>query len=205
MKVSEGLVAMPRATCAPPPLHDAFHLLPVARETRFGLPATHPPLRARIERLERLERALQHELTSRGAETRSRDPLRARLPELTLQDEYRLGQRLKRLKKGDAQGRERLERDVEQRERARSSGAAPRFRRSAIPSQLPVSGAARGPARGDPRQPGRDRRRRDRLGQDDAAAEDLPRARAAACAGRSRTRSRGGWPRARSPSGSPTS
>ena len=44
--------------------------------------------------------------------TRSRDPLRARLSELTLQDEYRLGRRLNRLKGGDQKGRERLEQDV---------------------------------------------------------------------------------------------
>jgi len=44
--------------------------------------------------------------------TRSRDPLRARLSELTLQDEYRFGRRLNRLKGGDQKGRERLEQDV---------------------------------------------------------------------------------------------
>ena len=37
---------------------------------------------------------------------------------------------------------------------------------------------ARGDRRGDPRPPGRDRRRRDRVGQDHADPEDLPRARA---------------------------
>jgi len=59
IKVSDGLVAMPRADLRAASLHDAFHLLPAAREKGYGLPATHPPLRARIERLERLERTLQ--------------------------------------------------------------------------------------------------------------------------------------------------
>ena len=58
MKVSEGLVAMPRRDLREAALHDAFHLLPVSRDASFGLPAPHPPLKARIERLERLERAL---------------------------------------------------------------------------------------------------------------------------------------------------
>ena len=59
MKVSDGLVATPdgrpagrgRARLLPPVPDGAAHA--------FGLPPTHPPLRARIERLERLERALQ--------------------------------------------------------------------------------------------------------------------------------------------------
>jgi heat shock protein HtpX len=59
MKVSEGLVAMPKRDLREAAVHDAFHLLPTARENGFCLPATHPPLRARIERLERLERTLQ--------------------------------------------------------------------------------------------------------------------------------------------------
>ena len=59
MKVSDGLVAMPRRDLREASLHDAFHLLPAARENAYGLPDTHPPLRARIERLERLERTLQ--------------------------------------------------------------------------------------------------------------------------------------------------
>ena len=59
MKVSEGLVAIPQRDLRAASVGDAFHLLPAARENSFGLPATHPPLAARIERLERLERALQ--------------------------------------------------------------------------------------------------------------------------------------------------
>jgi heat shock protein HtpX len=59
IKVSDGLVAIPRKDLRAAALHDAFHLLPAARENAYGLPDTHPPLRARIERLERLERALQ--------------------------------------------------------------------------------------------------------------------------------------------------
>jgi len=58
MKVSDGLIAMPKRDLREASLHDAFHLLPAARESAYGLPNTHPPLRARIERLERLERAL---------------------------------------------------------------------------------------------------------------------------------------------------
>jgi heat shock protein HtpX len=61
MKVSDGLVAMPRKDLREASLHDAFHLLPVAKEQAFGLPNTHPPLRARIERLERLEHSLHHD------------------------------------------------------------------------------------------------------------------------------------------------
>jgi heat shock protein HtpX len=59
MKVSDGLVAIPRKDLRKASLHDAFHLLPAARKSDFGLPATHPPLRARIARLEHLERTLQ--------------------------------------------------------------------------------------------------------------------------------------------------
>jgi heat shock protein HtpX len=59
MKVSDGLVTTPKADLRAAAAHDAFHLLPTGRERAFGLPPTHPPLRSRIERLERLERALQ--------------------------------------------------------------------------------------------------------------------------------------------------
>ena len=59
MKVSDGLVATPKADLRAAAALDAFHLLPTAEDRRFGLPPTHPPLRARIERLQRLERALQ--------------------------------------------------------------------------------------------------------------------------------------------------
>jgi heat shock protein HtpX len=59
IKVSDGLVAIPKADLRAASVHDAFHLLPAARENHFALPATHPPLRARIERLERLEQVLQ--------------------------------------------------------------------------------------------------------------------------------------------------
>jgi len=58
MKVSDGLIAMPKRDLREASLHDAFHLLPAARESAYGLPNTHPPLRARIERLERLEHSL---------------------------------------------------------------------------------------------------------------------------------------------------
>ena len=70
--------------------------------------------------------------------TRTRDPLRARLSELTLQDEHRLGRRLQRLKRGDEQGRERLERDVTRAEEriARRRAAVPAV---SYPEALPVS------------------------------------------------------------------
>jgi heat shock protein HtpX len=58
VKVSDGLVAIPRRDLRAAAVRDAFHLLP-ARPDTHALPRTHPPLRARIERLERLERALQ--------------------------------------------------------------------------------------------------------------------------------------------------
>jgi heat shock protein HtpX len=57
-KVSEGIVAIPSRDLRAVAARDAFHLLPVAREDRFHLPATHPSLQARIARLEKLERAL---------------------------------------------------------------------------------------------------------------------------------------------------
>ena len=59
MKVSGGLVATPQADLRAAAVHDAFHLLPTAQSQAFALPPTHPPLRARIERLERHERRLQ--------------------------------------------------------------------------------------------------------------------------------------------------
>ena len=64
--------------------------------------------------------------------------LQARLPELTIQDEFRLSQRIKRLAKGDAQARERLDRDVEK------AAARLEQRRAAVPAvsypeELPVS------------------------------------------------------------------
>ncbi len=57
MKVSEGLVAIPRKDLRAAAVRDAFHLLPTARHND-GLLDTHPPLAKRIERLERLERTL---------------------------------------------------------------------------------------------------------------------------------------------------
>ncbi len=58
-KVSAGLVAIPSRDLRASAAMDAFHLLPVAPGGEYRLPATHPPLRARIERLQRLESALQ--------------------------------------------------------------------------------------------------------------------------------------------------
>jgi heat shock protein HtpX len=62
MKVSEGLVAIPAEDLRAAAARDGFHLLAVGDRERAGrlpLPATHPPLRARIARLERLEATLQ--------------------------------------------------------------------------------------------------------------------------------------------------
>jgi heat shock protein HtpX len=59
MKVSEGIGAIPRRDLRAAAVSDAFHFLPLSRDDQFGLPATHPPLEARIARLEKLERALQ--------------------------------------------------------------------------------------------------------------------------------------------------
>jgi heat shock protein HtpX len=58
-KVSEGLVAIPSRDLRAVAARDAFHLLPAAREREDGLPATHPPLKARIERLQKMEARLQ--------------------------------------------------------------------------------------------------------------------------------------------------
>jgi heat shock protein HtpX len=58
MKVSEGLVAIPRRDLRDAAVADAFHLLPTgAQDSR--LLATHPSLKARIDRLQALERTLQ--------------------------------------------------------------------------------------------------------------------------------------------------
>ena len=58
-KVSGGLVAIPSRDLRAVAARDAFHLLPVAPAGEYKLPATHPPLRARIERLQRMEATLQ--------------------------------------------------------------------------------------------------------------------------------------------------
>jgi len=58
MKVSDGLVAIPRRDLREAEARDTFHLLPAGKQQGL-LPATHPPLKARIERLQRLERSLQ--------------------------------------------------------------------------------------------------------------------------------------------------
>jgi heat shock protein HtpX len=60
MKVSEGLVAIPSKDLRAVAGRDAFHLLAVGdRGSSLPLPATHPPLAARIARLERQEATLQ--------------------------------------------------------------------------------------------------------------------------------------------------
>ena len=58
MKVSEGLVEIPKRDLRAASVGDAFHLLPARTDNVFMLPPTHPPLEARIERLQRLEAAL---------------------------------------------------------------------------------------------------------------------------------------------------
>jgi heat shock protein HtpX len=63
LAVSEGLAALPSRDLRTVAARDAFHLLPVARPHTKDhlppLPATHPSLKARIARLERLEARLQ--------------------------------------------------------------------------------------------------------------------------------------------------
>jgi heat shock protein HtpX len=58
MKVSDGIVAIPSRDLREASARDVFHLLPTGSQEGL-LPATHPPLRARIERLQRLESGLQ--------------------------------------------------------------------------------------------------------------------------------------------------
>jgi heat shock protein HtpX len=60
-KVSQGLVGIPQRDLRIAAARDAFHLLPVGgkAEHSLPLPGTHPALRARIARLERLEARLQ--------------------------------------------------------------------------------------------------------------------------------------------------
>ena len=59
-KVSAGLLAIPAADLRLAASRDAFHLLPAGKgKSRIPLPASHPPLRARIARLERIEARLQ--------------------------------------------------------------------------------------------------------------------------------------------------
>ena len=100
--------------------------------------------------------------------------LRARLPELTLRDEFRLRRRLDGVRGSGVPAA--LTEEIEK------AAARARKRRAAIPavsypSELPVSRPqGRHPGR-DPGPPGRRHRRRDRLGQDHPAAEDLPGAR----------------------------
>jgi heat shock protein HtpX len=63
MAVSDGLAQMPARDLRAAEARDAFHLLPVTRrrpgEKMPPLPATHPSLKARIARLEKLEARLQ--------------------------------------------------------------------------------------------------------------------------------------------------
>jgi heat shock protein HtpX len=62
MKVSDGVLAIPARDLRVAAARDAFHLLPVARghgRVERTLTATHPSLRARVARLERMEARLQ--------------------------------------------------------------------------------------------------------------------------------------------------
>jgi heat shock protein HtpX len=58
MKVSEGLVEIPQSDLRAAAARNAFHLLPVGKAEGPPLPASHPSLRARIDRLQRLEAGL---------------------------------------------------------------------------------------------------------------------------------------------------
>jgi heat shock protein HtpX len=63
LKVADGVAALPAQDLRAVAGRDAFHLLPVARDEQTHMPtalaATHPPLRARIAQLERMEARLQ--------------------------------------------------------------------------------------------------------------------------------------------------
>ena len=66
-KVSDGLLAIPAKDLRVAASRDAFHLLPAGKgASRIPLPASHPPLRARIARLERMEARLQAARPARG-------------------------------------------------------------------------------------------------------------------------------------------
>ena len=56
IKVSDGLVAIPVADLRSTAVSDVFRLLPIEEEEDGGLSATHPPLRTRLEHLERVTR-----------------------------------------------------------------------------------------------------------------------------------------------------
>jgi heat shock protein HtpX len=58
MKVSDGLGAIPRKDLRAAAARDGFHLLPTGERENW-LPGTHPSLKARIDRLQRLESGLQ--------------------------------------------------------------------------------------------------------------------------------------------------
>jgi heat shock protein HtpX len=64
IKVADGVAALPPTDLRAVAARDPFHLLPVARPGGrgifAGLPSSHPPLKARIARLQRLEADLQH-------------------------------------------------------------------------------------------------------------------------------------------------
>jgi heat shock protein HtpX len=64
VKVSDGLVVIPKADLREAAARDAFHLLPTGESKGPPLPASHPSLRARIDRLNRIEARLQ---AARGA------------------------------------------------------------------------------------------------------------------------------------------
>ena len=56
--MSAGLLAIPSRDLREVALRDSFHLLPASRD-ESRLLASHPPLQARIARLEKLEAQLQ--------------------------------------------------------------------------------------------------------------------------------------------------
>ena len=203
MKVSDGLVAMPKRRPARGSVDDAFHLLPTGPRSAFGLPPTHPPLRARIERLERLERRCNSPNLEGVSGTRTRDPLRARLSELTMQDEYRLGRRLQRLSARTSKGASGSSATSSAR-RSGSSAGAPPSRPSPTPRRCPCRAR-----RDDLLAAIRDHQVVIVAGETGSGkTTQLPKIcleLGAACAARSRTRSRDGWRRAPSRSGSRTS
>ena len=115
------------------------------------------------------------------------DVLRARLDGLTIRDAHRLAPQ-GRPACGAAAIRRRSSVSTRRSRRPRS---ASRARRAAVPDvnyppELPVSARREDLLRGDPRPPGRGRRGRDRLRQDDPAARRSASSSAAASAARSR-------------------
>ena len=146
MKVSDGLVAIPKRDLRAAAVRDAFHLLPAERgATRSGSRRRTRRCGARIERLERLERALLQQPTNASARgvrhpprvSAAGAPPRAHAPGRVPARPPAAAPGRERHK-----ARERLERDVDARAGAARAPPAPRCRTSAIPRSCRVARAA---------------------------------------------------------------